>query len=159
MSNTLHSHPPNGYETGRDAGRPKSPWLEISKGRWTIHFPAYQQGSLRYGAGSLSHYGETWREHLDDLAHDAIGTDTRTISDEEIARFAVAGPLVDVTLPIGRIRQIHGRTMQWQDVPTDERDPRFGNADWLDQVALDVYLTILLRFGGRVFDPHAEGHA
>lgn len=162
MSNIVNSHPANGDEPGRAkplAGHPKSPWLEIGKGRWTMHFPPYREGSLRYDAGSLSGYGETWREHLDNLTSDAIGTDTRAISDTDIVLFAIAGPLVDVTLPDGHLRCLFGDTAQWQDLPTDERDPRFGSADWLDQVALDVYVTILQRFGGRVFDPHAHGRA
>jgi hypothetical protein len=137
-------------------GRPKSPWLSIGEHGWSIHFPPYQEGTLHYGVGSLSHYGDTWREHLDDLTADALGTDTRTIPDEDIVRFALSGPLGDVTLPAGHVAHLLGATERWQDVPTAGRDPRFGNAGSLDRVALDVYVIILRRFGGRVFDPHRE---
>jgi len=135
---------------------PKGPWLSIGKHGWSIHFPPYQEGSLRYGLGTLSHYGETWREHLADLTPDALGTDTRAIPDEDIVRFAVSGPLGDIRRPDGHVAHLLGAIERWQDVPTDGRDARFGNAGPLDRVALDVYVTILLRFGGRVFDPHRE---
>jgi hypothetical protein len=162
MSTSTVNSPSAKSDTGTyrpPSGRPKSPLLSIGEGGWTIHFPPYQEGSIRYGRGSLEHYGDTWRKHLDDLTPDAVGTDTRTIPDADLVRFAVAGPMVDVTLPKGQVAHLHGDTAKWQDVPTDGRDPRFGNARPLDLVALDVYLTILLRFGGRVFDPHGEGSA
>ena len=138
------------------SAHPRGPWLAIGKHGWSIHFPPYQQGTLHYGVGSLSHYGDTWREHLDDLTADALGTDTRAIPDEDIVRFAVSGPLGDITLPAGHVSHVLGATERWQDVPAAGRDPRFGNAGPLDRVALDVYVIILRRFGGRVFDPHSE---
>jgi len=149
----------NTSATGRLTARPKGAWLAIGNHGWSVHFPPYQEGSLKYGPGTLSHYCDTWWEHLDDLTPDAVGTDTRTIPDEDLVRFVQSGPLGDVSLPDGHVAHLLGATERWQDVPTDGRDPRFGNAGPLDRVALDVYLTILLRFGGRVFDPHRDGCA
>lgn len=138
------------------SARPKSPWLQIGEGGWTIHIPAYNDGKQSYGQGSLSHYGDTWREHLDDLTPDALGTDTRPIPSDDLVRFAVSGPIGDTSLPDGHISYVFGSTEPWQDTPVAGRDPRFGSAGPLDRVALDVYVTILRRFGGRVFDPHRE---
>jgi hypothetical protein len=141
----------------RSNGRPKGPWLSVGKHGWSIHFPPYREGSLSYGEGTLSHYGDTWREHLADLTPDALGTDTRTIPDEDIVRFTVSGPIGHVAVPDGHVSRFLSGIERWEDAPIVGRDPRFGNAGSLDRVALDVYVKILLRFGGRVFDPHREG--
>ncbi|MGA2162922.1 MAG: hypothetical protein ABSH36_00455 [Solirubrobacteraceae bacterium] len=134
---------------------PQSPWLHIARFGWTIHFPA-QRTPYRFGGATLSHYGESWRGHLHELTADAIGTDARTVADEDIVRLSVSGPLGNPELPAGRIMRINAAPEPWRDTPTDGHDPRFGNAGALDYVALDVYVTILRRFGGRVFDPHRD---
>lgn len=135
--------------------RPQSPWLSIGRGGWSIHFLPHRDGALRYGVGTLSHYGDSWREHLHELAPGAIGTDCRPMSIEDLVTFAVAGPIGDPSVPDGCVMRLAGPPTPWRDAPADGRDPRFGDARSLDCVALDVYLTILRRFGGRVFDPHA----
>lgn len=133
--------------------KPQSPWLSIGRGGWSIHYPPYKEGNLNYGQGSLSHYGNTWTEHLHELAPDAIGTDTTVISEDEIVTFAVSGPLVDVSLENGLVRGFE-TTWVWADEPAEGRDPRFGNAGGWCYVALDVYVEICERFGGSIFNPH-----
>lgn len=137
--------------------KPPCKWLSLGRGGWTMHWGRYTDGSLNIGNSSLAHYGSTWTEHLDELAPDAIGTDTNVISDAEIVRFAVPCPMVDVDLEPGLVR---GWSSTWVWNPEHgaegKQDPRFGNARGFDYVALDVYAVILQRFGGRVFDPREE---
>ena len=134
--------------------RPASPWLSIGRGGWSIHFPPHREGTLSYGVSTLSHYGDTWREHLDELAPGAVATDSRPMPGEDVVTFTIAGPIGDVAVPAGCVKRLGGETSPWRDVPAEGRDARFGDAHPLDCVALDVYVTILRRFGGRVFDPH-----
>lgn len=137
--------------------KPPCKWLSLGRGGWSMHWGRHTEGSLTYGNSTLSHYGNTWREHLDDLAPDALGTDSLVIPDSEIVTWAVHGPMADVDLEPGLVR---GWSATWVWNPRGEalngRDPRFGNAGSFDYVALDVYVEILKRFGGVVFDPFEE---
>ena len=134
--------------------RPLSPWLAVGRGGWTIHFLPHREGRISYGVSTLSHYGDTWREHLDELAPSAVGTDTRPMREEDVITFSVAGPMGDPSGSGGCMKRLDRSIEQCRDFPVDGREPRFGDARSLDCVALDVYVTILCRFGGRVFDPH-----
>lgn len=133
--------------------RAQSPWLSIGRYGWTIHFPTRREGSLT-SSSRLSHYGESWREHLHELTPDALGTDTRAMSPEDLTVFTIAGPIGDPDLPAGQLRRLNAQQTSWRDVQRRGRDRRFGDAGSLDLVALDVYVKILTRFGGRVFNPH-----
>lgn len=134
----------------RDGGQ----WLSIGHGGWTIQFPTVRTSPTSTTRSRLSHYGETWREHLHELSPDAVGTDCTVIPDEDLVRLSVSGPMGDPEVPAGMVRQMFGPDVPWIDRSAGDRDPRFGNAGSLDYVAMDVYLLIFRRFGGRVFSPH-----
>jgi len=139
----------------RYAPKQPAPWLSIGRGGWSLHFKPYSAGALDIGSSTLSHYANTWVEHLDEIAPDALGTDTTVIANsEDLVRFAVSGPMGDPEVPAGMVRSFMGGLVAWRDEPVDGRDARFGSAGSLDLVALDVYATLVQRFGGDVFDPH-----
>lgn len=121
--------------------------LSIGHGGWSVQFR--ESGS----SSTLSHYGETWREHLRELAPDCVGVDLTAVEWSELCTLSACGPMCDPFLPAG-MRQSWGETMPWCDVAQDDRDARFGDARSLDYVAQDVYLTIAARFGARIFNPH-----
>jgi hypothetical protein len=128
--------------------------LAIGRGGWTIY---YERRETPTGSctSRLSHYGDTWREHTNELAPGALATDTRVIEDlAALSVLAVSGPMVDPQLPAGSVSRFSGGVETWRDAASGDRDRRFGDAAALDYVAADVYARIVERFGGCVFDPH-----
>ncbi len=123
--------------------------LTLGRGGW----------SIRWGiGGSVSHYGDTWKGHLHELASDAVGIDLTVIPLQDLSRLSICGPLVDNLLAPGQILKLCAEApAPWIDQPQPGKDARFGDASSLDRVSLDVYLTIARRFGDRIFDPHQEG--
>jgi hypothetical protein len=123
--------------------------LTLGHGGWTIC----------WGIGaSVSHYGDTWKGHLHELASDAVGIDLTVIPLQNLSRLSICGPLVDNLLAPGQILKLCAEApVPWIDQPQPGKDARFGDASSLDRVSLDAYLTIARRFGARIFDPHQEG--
>jgi hypothetical protein len=123
--------------------------LTLGHGGWAIC----------WGIGaSVSHYGDTWKGHLHELASDAVGIDLTVIPLQDLSRLSICGPLVDNLLASRQILKLCAEApVSWIDQPQPGKDARFGDASSLDRVSLDVYLTIARRFGARIFDPHQEG--
>jgi hypothetical protein len=119
-----------------------------------VDFPPYTTGSLRYGSGSLSGYGDDWTAHVHQLAPDAIVTVLRDVPTwEELSRLAVGGPMAAPEVPAGHRDSLSAGLVPWRDEPQPDRDPRFGTARSFDRVAMDVYATIAERFGARILTP------
>lgn len=141
-----------GVRDRTDRGKPPAVALHITAPGWSLDYPPYQSGSLSYGSGSLSGYGDDWTAHIHELAPDALVIDKRACTSwEELSRLAVSGPMPGAEVPAGMRDSLSAGIVPWNDRPTVDRDPRFGDARSFDRVALDVYVTIAERFGARVF--------
>lgn len=120
------------------------PLLHIGRGGWSMHLPS----------ATRSHYGTTWRDHADEFTDDAVVVCTLTMSAEDVYVFAMSGPVLDVALPAGMMRDpfTNGLT-PWDPRPLIDRPAhcaRLGNARSLSYVAIDVYCELAKKFGGDV---------
>jgi hypothetical protein len=144
----------------RPKPKPLAPILTIGRGGWTIHFPTELSPRGNKSKSSLSHYGDTWREHLANMTPDAVGIDSTAIGEDDIVTYAISGPMVDPDLAFGMVLPFAcegGAPRPWHaEVTVEGRDPRFGDARGFDYVAPDVAAAIARRFGARVFNPHAD---
>jgi hypothetical protein len=133
--------------------KPRALLLSIGRYGWCMWFPPHEENGIRFLDSQLLGYGDAWREHLDDMADRIVGADSRTIPAEDLYTWAWHGPMCRPTLPNGMVSRIGSPVLPWVDRPDEDHDPRLGNAHGLDLVALDVYVELLRRFGGRTFDP------
>lgn len=118
-------------------------------GGWSIHFrpERTEHGS---STSTLSHYGDTWTAHLDELEPGALFVDVTVIEDGALVDLAVKGPMLDTELRPGEIRGLAGYR------ECDYSAPFFG-ARSLDYVSAIDWVELRRRAGAVVAD--AREHA
>lgn len=108
-----------------------------------------------YSSSGSSGYGRSLVELVTEHPEIPDGcplTDILPMSDDDILTFAIAGPMVDASLPAGMVSKLGAGLVPWDADGSNPHDPRLGSARGFDRVAIDVYLTIVRRFGGYVTD-------
>lgn len=89
------------------------------------------------------------------LAPDALVIDSTPISDDDIVRYAVRGPMIGPELPAGTVDPLDGPAGPWVDDGTEfGARPDGTPVGGFDTVAPDVQATICRRFGGTVTPAH-----
>ena len=136
---------------------PKYAFLSIGFGGWSMKGlrQVTESGST---TSNLSHYGDTWKTHLSDLAPDSIAVDlTRCESadwpgnpSEALVKLSIAGPMADPNVPEGMRRTLNG------DQPYEITDDRPYGAGSLDYINPRDYARLAAAIGARVFDPHTD---
>ena len=124
--------------------------VHIGNYGWTAY---YEGGNTR-----LQHYGDTWRERVQEFADLTYIVDTRPLHDDDyetLVDLAYGVGIVDPRLAPGEVQRPFGRgTTHYEPNGTagEGRDPRFGNTGGFDTLAPDVYAAIHARFGARVVE-------
>lgn len=139
--------------------------LWIDNGRWRFDLEPHTEGKIRYGRGSLSGYGEDWRDCLADIqpTDRAIVVDARQMDEGEKSTFCIEGPMFDPSVPDG---MVHDHTppelIAFDPVGGTERPERarrLGNAYGLTYVGGDVYVRLARAYGATVIDDPAAVRA
>lgn len=92
-------------------------------------------------------YPGTDSEKAFTVSEGAVLIDSTTVAEDDIATYAVRGPMVDVTLPPGT-RQFLGAPRPWANID----GAPFGDASGMDHVARDVAVILAHRHGATVYD-------
>lgn len=123
-------------------------YLSIGFGGWTMHSAD--------GLSKLSHYGDTWREHVYEMTDDVIGVDLTACQDPDfpgqpslaLIELTLMGPMPRGSVEPGTFDGFAGCR------PLDPSKP-YGGAGSLSYVNPRDYARMAAAIGARVFDPRA----
>lgn len=130
--------------TGDTMDKGKGAVVHIGHGGWSIHYR-----KVGNSTSTLSHYGSTWIDHVDELEDGAYVVDTREMPD--LVTWAISGPMLNVEVKRGEI---------WSFSATREidRSARFYGARSLDYISVEDWVDLAREMGALVYDAreHAE---